>query len=182
MDTERTPEKTQKHVVILTLAKYMAYLVIFIVALQLGQLWLQRDVVIGQAPALQSVDISGKHVSLTDYTGEPLLLYFWASWCPVCRFEHGAITSLAEDYNVLSIALQSGAGSEVYAHMQEYEADYRVINDPDGIIGSRYGIRGVPTMFLLDAQGNIHSTLSGYTSGLSLRLRLWLLSRKPLQE
>jgi thiol-disulfide isomerase/thioredoxin len=182
MDTDQTPEKTRKYAFILTLAKYIVYLAVFLVALQLGQLWLQRDVVVGKAPPLQSVDLVGKRVSLTEYAGEPLLLYFWASWCPVCRFEHGVITALAEDYNVLSIALQSGTGSDVSSHMQEHEADYRVINDPDGIIGSQYGIRGVPTMFLLDSQGNIHSALSGYTSGLGLRLRLWLLSSTASQR
>jgi thiol-disulfide isomerase/thioredoxin len=178
MNQEDTGEKAGKWAIVQALAKYLGYLILFIVALQLGQLWVQRDAEIGKAPPLAAVDLNGSSVSLADYRGQPLLLYFWASWCPVCRFEHGAITSLAEDYNVLTVALQSGSPSEVITHMNEHDADYRVINDPEGWIGSEYGIRGVPTMFLLDADGNIHSSLSGYTSGLSLRLRLWLLSGK----
>lgn len=177
MEQEQQERETGRWAIFRVLAKYLGYLLIFIIALQLGQLWMQRDVVFGKAPLVSTVDVHGADVSLSEYEGQPLLLYFWASWCPVCRFEHGTITSLAEDYNVLTIALQSGSASEVMAHMREHDADYRVINDPDGAIGSLYGIKGVPTMFLLDSRGNIQSSLSGFTSGISLRLRLWLLSR-----
>lgn len=178
MDKEEVPEKTFRRGLLGTIAKYFGYLVLFVVALQLGQLWLQRDAVFGSAPEISSVDLGGSRVSLQDYRGKPLLLYFWASWCPVCRFEHGAITAIAEDYQVLGIALQSGSPADVVSHMQEHEAIYRVINDPEGALGSLYGIRGVPTMFLLDAEGNIQTALSGFTSGLSIRLRMWWLSRQ----
>jgi thiol-disulfide isomerase/thioredoxin len=178
MDKQEFPEKASRRRLLGTIARYFGYLVLFVVALQLGQLWLQRDAVFGRAPAISSVDLNGSEVSLEDYRGKPLLLYFWASWCPVCRFEHGAITAIAEDYQVLGIALQSGSPLDVISHMQEHEASYRVINDPDGALGSLYGIRGVPTMFLLDAEGNIKTALSGFTSGLSLRVRMWLLSRQ----
>jgi len=161
--------------IIKRILKYAAYLLIFIIASQLGQVWLQRDTVIGKAPAIVAMDIEGRPVSLANYQGKPVLLYFWASWCPICRFEHSTITSLAEDYQVLGIALQSGEAFEVVAHMQEEGADYRVINDPDGVLSARYGIRGVPTSFIIDSSGDIRATLSGFTTGLSLRYRLWRL-------
>ncbi len=153
--------------------KLTGYLLLFIVAMQLGQLWMQRDVVIGKAPLIQGEDINGQAVSLHDYRGKPLLLYFWATWCPICRFEHSVISSVSEDYQVLSIAMQSGTANDVKLHMREHDADYRVINDPDGILASSYGIRGVPTSFIIDADGDIRTTLTGYTTGLSLRYRLW---------
>jgi peroxiredoxin len=156
--------------------KYVGYIMIFVIATQLGQLWLQRDVVIGQAPAIEMLDIDGQPVALSDYQGKPVLLYFWATWCPICRFEHGTITDIAEDYEVLSIALQSGEPVEVKAHMTEHSAQYRVINDPDGLISARYGIRGVPTSFVIDQDGDIRATLSGFTTEWSLRYRLWKLS------
>lgn len=155
--------------------KYLGYLIIFIFAMQIGQLWMQRDVVIGKAPAISGVDIDGVRVALTDYRGKPVLLYFWATWCPICRFEHGVVTNLAEDYPVISVVLQSGKPAEVKAEMQMHNAKYRVINDPDGDIAARYGIRGVPTSFIIDSSGNIRTTLSGYTSELSLRYQLWRL-------
>ena len=161
--------------IVFRVVKITAYLLIFVIAMQLGQLWMQRDTVIGKAPLIHGEDINGQRVSLHDYQGKPLLLYFWASWCPVCRFEHSAISSLAEDYQVLSVALQSGSADEIKSHMLEHDAEYRVINDPDGILASSYGIRGVPTSFIIDATGDIRTTLTGYTTGLSLRYRLWSL-------
>ena len=175
MEVQAEATRKKWPVILRKILKYVGYLLIFIIATQLGQLWLQRDVVIGQAPAIEMLDINGQPVSLLDYRGKPVLLYFWATWCPICRFEHGAITDLAEDYEVLGIALQSGEPADVKAHMSEHDAQYRVINDPDGLISARYGIRGVPTSFVIDPQGDIRTTLSGYTTGLSLRYRLWRL-------
>lgn len=157
------------------LIKLLVYLAIFIIAMQLGQLWMQRDMQLGPAPAINTIDSTGQPVSLQDYRGKPMVLYFWATWCPICRLEHGTISSLAEDHAVLSIAMQSGSVDEVHAHMQEHEASYRVINDPDGVLATQYGIRGVPTSILIDGDGNMRSILSGFTTGLSLRLRLWQL-------
>jgi len=79
---------------------------------------------------------------------------------------------------VLSVALQSGTASDVKSHMQEHNAAYEVVNDPEGNIGYEFGIRGVPTIFLLDQNGDIRTVLSGFTTSISLRLRLWLLSRE----
>jgi peroxiredoxin len=174
---EAQVEATRKKwpVMLRKILKYLGFLMIFIIATQLGQLWLQRDVVIGQAPAIEMLDIGGQPVSLSDYRGKPVLLYFWATWCPICRFEHATITDIAEDYEVLSIALQSGEPAEVMAHMSEHNAQYRVINDPDGMLSARYGIRGVPTSFVIDPQGDIRATLSGFTTEWSLRYRLWRL-------
>lgn len=177
-NTEQTDEQAQptgRTGFLRKLLKLLVYLVIFIIAMQLGQLWLQRDMQLGPAPPISELDSTGQPVSLQDYRGKPMLLYFWATWCPICRLEHGAISSLAEDHAVLSVALQSGSVDEIHAHMQEHEASYRFINDPDGVLASRYGIRGVPTSILIDADGNMRTILSGYTTGLSLRLRMWQL-------
>ncbi|MCW8962273.1 MAG: redoxin domain-containing protein [Gammaproteobacteria bacterium] len=175
-EKSKAQAKAKKHSsIVKRILKYAVYLLIFIIASQLGQIWLQRDTVIGKAPAIVALDIEGQPVSLANYKGKPVLLYFWATWCPICRFEHSTITSLAEDYQVLGIALQSGEASEVMTHMQEEGAVYRVINDPDGVLSARYGIRGVPTSFIIDSSGDIRATLSGFTTGLSLRYRLWRL-------
>lgn len=159
------------------LVRYAGYMLLFVVAMQLGQLWMNRDVVLGPAPDIVSVDLEGAPVALADYRGEPMILYFWASWCPVCRFQHDVISSLAQDYQVLTVALQSGSVPEVRSHMQEHDAIYPVVNDPEGVHGNRYKIRGVPTVFIVDSRGSIHAALSGYTTELSVRLRLWLLNR-----
>jgi thioredoxin-related protein len=49
-----------------------------------------------------------------------------------------------------------------------------VINDPDGALAAAWGVRGVPTFFVVDSQGMIRFREVGYTTGLGLRWRLWL--------
>ncbi len=159
----------------LRILKYFGYVLLFVMAMQIGQLWLQRDVVVGKAPPISALDVDGRPATLAQYQGKPVLLYFWATWCPICKFEHGMMTSLAEDYQVLAVAIQSGSKEEVKMAMKVEEAEYRTINDPEGAIASQYGIRGVPTSFIIDGNGDIRAAVSGLTTGWSLRFRLWRL-------
>jgi len=157
-------------------AKVIVFLFAFMLIYQLAQLWAARNTTRGQAPEIQATSIAGDAVSLHALRGKPTLLYFWASWCPICRFEHAAITRLAEDYQVLSVAMQSGSNEDISIDMAEHGAQYPVVNDPDGMIAMRYGIRGVPTSLIIDSQGKIDTVLKGYTMETALRLRLWRLS------
>jgi hypothetical protein len=49
-----------------------------------------------------------------------------------------------------------------------------VISDPQGGIANTWGVKGVPTTFILDGEGKIRFVEVGYTTGLGLRARLWL--------
>ena len=151
--------------------KAAGYLLIFIVISQLVQLWQQRDSVSGEAPKIYVDTIDGQQVAFSGQ--DTMLLYFWASWCPVCRFQHGNITSLAKDYPVISVAIQSGSDTEIRDAMKSEGARYPVVNDPDGYLAKMYGIKGVPTAFIIDSNGMIRGQLTGYTTELSMRSRLW---------
>jgi hypothetical protein len=47
------------------------------------------------------------------------------------------------------------------------------VNDPDSILAQQWGVRGVPTALVVDAQGRSSFREVGYTTGWGLRLRLW---------
>ena len=94
--------------------------ILLIIAIVFGiRSWQQKDLVNGVAPSFQSVMLDGKTVNLEDYSGKPLLLHFWASWCPFCKFEESSLTDIQKDWSVLSVAYQSGDKNEVIKHMQE---------------------------------------------------------------
>lgn len=133
-----------------------------------------RDTVSGQAPAFQARDLQGRPLALADYAGRPVLLHFWASWCPVCRFEEGAIDALADDRPVVTIAVSSGSDEELMQYLKDRQLDFDVINDPGGTLAARYGVQGVPTSFVVGPQGEIRFTSVGYTTGIGLRIRMWL--------
>jgi thiol-disulfide isomerase/thioredoxin len=136
--------------------------------------WQQKELVSGVAPPFQSISLDGKTVNLEDYRGKPLLLHFWAEWCPFCKLEEGTITSLTEDYQVLSVAYQSGDKDEVLKHMQKQGIEsWPTIVDADSRLADNYGVKGVPTSLIIDGNGNIQFSEVGLTSSWGLRLRLW---------
>jgi len=138
------------------------------------QFWQSRNVISGPAPAINARLIDGQQVSLNQYVGKPVLVHFWASWCPICRFEESTISSLSKDYAVLSFATQSGDINEVKAHIKAQNIDFPVILDEEGDWARHYGITGFPTSFIIDTEGNIFDVEVGYSSYWGLRLRLFL--------
>ncbi|MDD2914038.1 MAG: protein disulfide oxidoreductase [Gallionella sp.] len=149
------------------------------VAIVLGiRAWQKRDTVSGQAPALQGITLAGQNYSLPAHPGHPVLVHFWATWCPVCRAEQGSIAAIAHDNpNVITVAMQSGKSEEIAKYMKEQGVDFPVVNDADGNLSSAWGITGVPASFIIAPDGQIRYVEVGYTTGIGLRLRLWLAGR-----
>ena len=137
-------------------------------------LWQIRDLPTGLAPPLEGVLLDGSATTLTGMRGQPVLVHFWATWCPVCKLEQGSIAALARDHHVISIAMQSGLKEEVLDHLKRNDLTFPVINDPDAVHAQRWNVRGVPTSFIIDRAGGIRFIEVGYTTEMGLRLRLWL--------
>ena len=131
----------------------------------------------GPAPAISGQLLDATPVSLQALRGKPVLLQFWASWCPICGIQQATIDAIADDYSVLSIAMDESTPDEIRAYMEDKGVDYPVLHDPDYHIARQYGIRGVPTSFIIDRLGNIRFVESGYTSSMGLRIRLWWAGR-----
>ncbi len=136
----------------------------------------QRDMIAGEAPVFHSVLLNAQTVNLQDFRGRPVLVHFWATWCPVCKLEQASIESISHDYPVLTISMQSGDDLEVQAFLQEHGLHYPVVNDAEGMLAQRYGVRGVPSSFFLDGKGRIRFIEVGYTSEWGMRLRMWWLN------
>lgn len=149
-----------------------------IIALILGlRAWQRRDLVADAAPDIDGVLLDGRPFALSGLRGQPVLVHFWASWCPICRLEQNGVDALARDYRVIAVAMQSGSDAEVQTYLRDHELSFPVLNDPDGHIAAKWGIRGVPTSFVLDTAGHIRFTEVGYTTAIGLRARMWLAGR-----
>lgn len=148
--------------------------VIFLVVYMAAQWWLGRGAPSGLATDFVAVDTQGKRIVLADYRGKPLLLHFWASWCGICRFEHGSIDNIAADHAVITVMTRSGSEDEARHYLHENDISARVILDEDGELADSYRVRGVPASFIINANGEIADVEIGYSSELGLRARLWL--------
>jgi thiol-disulfide isomerase/thioredoxin len=151
-------------------------LLIFIIIIAGVKIWQQRNVVTGVAPQLSGVLLDGKPYIIAK-PSQPVLVHFWATWCPTCRAEQGTIESLAQDkVNVVSVAMWSGKNTEVQQYVQEHGISFPVINDTDSQNAAKWGVQGVPANFIIDTKGNIRFVSTGYSTGIGLRLRMWLAS------
>jgi thiol-disulfide isomerase/thioredoxin len=136
--------------------------------------WQQSGVASGPAPALTGSLLDGNPLTLKSYAGQPVLVHFWATWCPICRAEQGSIDELARNSAVITVAMQSGDRDVVAQYVRHEAVSFPVLNDPDGVIATRWGVRAVPASFIVDGAGQIRFVEIGYTTGIGLRLRLWL--------
>jgi peroxiredoxin len=161
-------------------AKWRGYAInalLFIMIVTGIRVWQHRDMAVGVAPVLQGVTLAGQTYKLPAHPVQPVLVHFWASWCSICRLEQGSIAAIAhDDSTVITIAMQSGTSEEVARHMREQGIDFSVVNDPDGSLASVWGVHAVPASFIIDPDGRIRFVEVGYTTGIGLRLRLWLAS------
>lgn len=146
-----------------------------VIALVIGiNSWRTRDAVSGPAPLLSGYTVNGEPFELSRKPGEPLLVYFWASWCPVCKLQDGNIATLSEEFPVITVAMSSGTDEEIREYLEQEELDLAVLNDETGEISNRWGVKGVPTTFVIDGEGEVRFVEVGYTTTPGLRLRRWL--------
>ena len=150
-------------------------LVLFIGAALVGwRLWPRLALAEGVAPPLAgTLLVDGAAFDLKRETGKPVLVYFWASWCPDCYVQQSVIDSLARDNTVVTVAMQSGAEPEVRKYLEQNGLRWRVLNDTEGAITKAWAVRGVPVMFIVDGQGNMRFRKFGISSVMSMRVRLW---------
>lgn len=152
--------------------------VLFFLALFVGlQFWQARDMQAGIMPPIAGQLADGRPVSLDgvlrEAGGRPLLFYVWSESCPICRAEEGTIASLAEDWPVLTLAMQSGNAEAVAKFMQERKLAYPALVDARGEIAWSLGVRATPAWFVVDRNRAIRFSGMGYTTGWGLRARLW---------
>ena len=158
----------------LTWARDLA--LVFILVL-LFQWWQTSKLPSGSAPVLAGSMLSGETLDLKDLRGKPVLVHFWATWCPICRAEDGSIHDLAQDYQVLTVATNSGDAREISSYLEQNGLEFPVMLDESGAMGSNWGVKGVPSSFIVDSAGEIRSVAVGYTTGIGLKIRLWLAGR-----
>jgi len=147
-------------------------ILLFIVSMALN--YIRKPNVNENVYSLELKDIYNKKILMDKYEDEPLVVHFWTTWCPTCKFEASNIESISHKYNVITVAVNSGSNKDILDYMEENSLDYTVINDSSGILASKFGIEAYPTTFIYDKKGELKFSEVGYSSTLGLQARIEL--------
>ncbi len=132
----------------------------------------QAPELIGQpAPQVELNLLDGTTVNLEKHLGEHLvLLDFWATWCPPCREAMPVLDDLAQQYadrGLVVYAVNQGEAVEpIVAFLEEHDLQLTVALDPERQVGSAFGIRGLPTLVVIDQSGVVQGFHVGFAPAL----------------
>jgi thiol-disulfide isomerase/thioredoxin len=104
-------------------------------------------------------DLNGQQVSLSDFRGKIVFINFWTTWCLACVIEMPSMEKLHQkfkdkDFVMLAINLQESA-SKIKQFYKEYKLTLTTLLDTTGDVGTGFGIRSIPTTYILDKNGRI---------------------------
>lgn len=138
-------------------------LCVFVVLLLLSAC--SRPAAPAAAPALILPDLSGKNVSLLDFTGQIVLLDFWATWCEPCREELPELLKLQAAYaprgfTIVGVSMDAGGKRAVRDYVRRNAVSYPILL-ADGRALEGYRLVGLPTAFLIDDRGRVVKTYLG---------------------
>ena len=153
---------------------WLVYILLFLVVMQAANWWKTRDAASGNLSEFTGELMDGSAFTIAEFAGEPVLFYFWATWCPICELGNNTIQSISQDYQVISIASWSESEAEVKAYMRNNQLTFPVLLDASGELAQTFGVKGVPASFILDPNGEITFVETGYSTEPGLRIRLWL--------
>ncbi|MDP8977836.1 MAG: TlpA family protein disulfide reductase, partial [Actinomycetota bacterium] len=130
----------------------------------------------GRAPDIGFERFDGRPARLRDWRGQPLVVNFWASWCPPCVAEmrdafEPLHDKLGDRVAFLGVNLQDtpAAAREV---VDRTGVSYELARDPDGALFTAFGGFGMPTTVLMDAEGWVVAQHAGALTETELEVLL----------
>jgi len=126
------------------------------------------------APPFTLRDTHGKEVALESFRGRPVLLHFWATWCPLCREEMPILDEAARGApeRIVVLGINLGERQEkVAAYAEAAHLGFPMLLDGHGKVAARYRVIALPATIVVDDTGRIVRAIE-----------MGALSREGLQE
>jgi peroxiredoxin len=107
----------------------------------------------------------GRSFRLADHKGKVILINFWATWCPPCLEEMPAMERLWQQHRgdgfvLLAVSVDSQPGV-VPPFLRDHRLSFAAGLDPSMTVANSYGVRALPSSFLVDRHGNLAALALG---------------------
>ncbi len=118
------------------------------------------------APDFTLISTDGETFTLSELRGTPVIVNFWATWCPPCRAEMPAFEEVWQRYgrgDVLVLGVNQGESSgAVVGFARNYiRTSFPLLLDQRTEVGAIYGVRALPTTVFVDREGRIQDIKVG---------------------
>lgn len=118
------------------------------------------------APALEAPQLDGTPLALQSLQGKVVYVDFWASWCAPCREALPALDALyrkhsASGFTVVAVNVDTDRDAAL-AMLKRTPVSYPLVFDPAGVWPETFGLRGMPSGYLLDRTGVVRFIKTGY--------------------
>ena len=118
------------------------------------------------APPFALATASGESVSLATLRGRVVYVDFWASWCGPCRRSFPWMNEMQQKYGARGLAIVGinvdKKRSDAERFLQQTPAGFTIVFDEPGVTPAAYAVKGMPSSYLIDAQGNISAVEIGF--------------------
>ncbi|MED5261264.1 MAG: TlpA disulfide reductase family protein [Myxococcota bacterium] len=130
-----------------------------------------------EAVGFRLEQLGGGEVELADWSGKPVILDFWATWCPPCEYQVPELNALyqahreANDVGIFGISIDEDGPEIVSEWVAEKGVDYPILLS-DGDLARQYGAVGFPTFVLIAPDGRVDWTHAGVIDREDIESRL----------
>ena len=137
-------------------------------------LWSVMGSAFAQLPSVKLKDINGKVIDTATLSndGKPFIISFFASWCKPCNRELKAINEVYADWQdetgvrLVAISIDEEQNAQKVKPMVDAAGwEYQVLLDPNSDFRRAMGVNMIPHVFVIDGNGKIVESRSGYTEG-----------------
>lgn len=112
-----------------------------------------------RAPDFSLKDISGKLFRLADYKDKVVIVNFWTTWCPPCRFELPSMErayQLFKKHDIEILAINVGEDVDtIFTFTVDYPVSFPLLMDLDSKVINDYPVIGLPTTYVIDTEGRL---------------------------
>ena len=144
---------------------------------------LPQPIELSIAPTFEVATLDNQQFQLNEELNRPVVLNFWATWCVPCIIEMPRLEQAYQDYtddNLLIVGINAGENPDLVRQwVAENNINFPIVIDSNQNLETAYEIRGFPTTFFIDRQGQIQRVVRGIVSEGELENGLSLIGIAP---